>query len=65
MSDLVVLNLTGITLSLLALILVLAPRQVPRKIRHGLAWLIMWQWKKFSRLSAIVYGWLWQNGNGH
>lgn len=65
MSNDVALSLTGIILSLLTLALVLAPRRIPRKIRHSLANLVMWQWKKFSRLSAVVYDALWQKGNGH
>lgn len=56
---------TTFFLALLALTLSIAPRSVPRKIRHALAWLVMWQWKKFSRLSAIIYDKLWQKGNGH
>lgn len=64
-SDLMTLNLVAVITSLLAVILVIAPRSIPRKIRHTLAWLVMWQWKKFSRLSAIIYDKLWQKGNGH
>lgn len=57
--------LVAVMIALLAITLVIAPRRIPRRIRHFLAYFVMWQWKKFSRLSAIIHGWLWQKGNGH
>jgi flagellar biosynthesis protein FliR len=60
-----VLDLIAIIVSLLAMVLVIAPRRVPRQIRYLLALLVMWQWKKLSRLSAIIHNHLWQKGNGH
>lgn len=52
-------------LTIAALILALIPREHTRQLRRQLGAIVMRQWEVGSNVSAIIYGWLWQKGNGH
>ena len=49
----------------LVLFLVLAPHPMVQRIRHLIAHGVLKQWSKMSVLSAIIYNFFWQEGNGH
>ena len=57
--------LTNLLINLLVVAILLLPRRHTRWVRHKLARAVMWQWRKMSKLSAIVYAGLWQRGNGN
>jgi hypothetical protein len=50
---------------LISLVIAIMPREYVRRLRHSLSRLVMWQWSKHGRFSAIVHDWFWQKGNGH
>lgn len=52
-------------LVVIALIVAVMPREQTRQLRHKLSKGNLWQWSKHGRLSAVIHGWLWKNGNGH
>lgn len=52
-------------LTLLALLIAIAPREQTRQLRRRLAGLVMWQWVKSMKVSRIAHDWLWSEGNGH
>lgn len=38
-----------------------------KRLRRRLCKFVMWQWRKMSKYSAIIYNWLYEkvNGNNH
>lgn len=52
-------------LTILALIIALAPREQTRQLRRRLAKFVMWQWVKSMKISHLAHDWLWSEGNGH
>lgn len=48
----------------IALIVLVIPRAVTRQLRHRLAQVVLWQWIKGSKASAVLHQWLWREGNG-
>lgn len=51
-------------LTILALIIAIAPREHTRQLRLKLAEFVMWQWIKSMKVSRIAHDWLWAEGNG-
>lgn len=51
-------------LTILALVIAIAPREQTRRLRLKLARLVMWQWIKSMKVSRIAHDWLWNEGNG-
>lgn len=52
-------------LFLINLILVMAPREYTRALRHKMVPLNMRVWAKGSLIHSYINAFLWQRGNGH
>lgn len=61
---LLILSVSAFILSLAAFLLAVLPRTYTRRIRHPVARLILWQWRKMSLVSVYLYAFFWQHGNG-
>lgn len=60
-------DLNAIILALLItlIILHLLPRPYIRRLRKAASDFTFWQWKRMSKLSAVIYCWLHERMNGN
>lgn len=54
-----------VILLLVILLLHVVPRPYVRRFRRCLSRFVYWQWRKMSRMSAVLYWWLHERVNGN